>query len=62
MTAFKANIVEMAITKKKSTQIVPEKNKLGRKATNLGKCHEKLTTKIATWPLVFVLSDLKKDL
>ena len=52
----------MAITKKKLTQIVPEKNKLGRKAANLGKCHKIITTKIATWPLVFVLSDFKKDL
>ena len=52
----------MAIAKKKSTKIVPEKNKLGQKAANLGKCHEILTTKIATWPLLFVLSDLKKDL
>ena len=52
----------MAIAKKKLTKIVPEKNKLRRKAANLGQCHEKLTTKIATWPLLFVLSDLKKDL
>ena len=52
----------MAITKKNSTKIVTQKNKLGRKAADLGKCHEKLTIKIATWPLVFVLSDFKKDL
>ena len=52
----------MAITKKKSTKIVPEKNKLGRKAANLGKCHEKITIKTATWPIVFVLSDFKKNL
>ena len=52
----------MAITKKNSTKIVTQKNKLGRKAADLGKGHEKLTIKTATWPLVFVLSDFKKDL
>ena len=52
----------MAITQKNWSKMVPQKYKLGLKAAHLGKCHEKLTIKIATWPLVFVLSDLKKDL